>query len=157
MKILLTKISDQKHVLDIVRDDGSRDSVDLESKTFLLHDFLHYSVESLAELKNSFWGQLASGKTFEQMALRDEGTMMQNLSSEDAMTEAIVGALTGAMQGPNEPERVFIGLKNLFDAQSRPIPEWLTANFIEQIKEKMRRLVGEWRSVPYGSRMELDF
>src|SRR5262245_55512110 len=100
MRILLRKISDATHRLEIVRDDGSRDAVELASRSFLIHDFLHYAVETEAGLSASFWGMLAAGKTLtevhESMAkAADRDALMR---SEAAVTEAVVGALTGVVQ-----------------------------------------------------------
>jgi hypothetical protein len=67
MQIRLRKISDLRHRLEIIRNDGSRDAVELASRSFLIHDFLHYAVESRAGLTASFWGMLASGKSFKDV------------------------------------------------------------------------------------------
>src|SRR5262245_27424857 len=101
MRILLRKISDSKHRLEIVRDDGSRESVELASRSFLLHDFLHYAVETRAGLKASFWGMLAAGKTLadvhEAMAGADAAARAELMRGEAAITEAVAGVLTGVI------------------------------------------------------------
>jgi hypothetical protein len=161
MKIQLTKNSDLRHHLEIVRDDGSRDGTDLESKAFVVHDFLHYAIETEAGLRSSFWGQLRAGRTFAEMAEIAVATpvemMVQNLGNEDAVTEAVVGVLTGALQNDTPSEMVLWSMRNLFNAQKREVPAWLTPDAIAMVKEKMRQLLGEWRSLPYGKVMELEF
>jgi hypothetical protein len=56
MQVRLSKLSDSKHRLEIIRADGSRDAVELASRSFLLHDFLHFAVETRAGLAASFSG-----------------------------------------------------------------------------------------------------
>jgi len=159
MRILLRKISDAKHRLEIVRDDGSREAAELASRSFLIHDFLHYAVETEAGLKASFWGMLASGRTLadvhESMAKATDRVALTR--SEAAMTEAVVGALTGVIQERGDAEAAIAGLTNLFQAQERELPTWLTVTFVERVREQMRRLRGEWRSVPFGGEMALTF
>ena len=169
MQITLRKISDLRHRLEIIRDDGSRDAVELVSRSFLVHDFLHYAVETRAELQGSFWGMLASGKSFrdvhENFAVVCPAGRAALLQSEAAVTEAIVGALTGVIQernyegaqGPVDAEAAIAGLTRLFEAQERPLPTWLTVAFVDGVREHMRRLRGQWRAVPFGGDMVIEF
>jgi hypothetical protein len=161
MRIQLRKLSDPRHRLEITRADGSHDSVELDSKSFVVHDFLHYAIETEAGLKQSFWGQLAAGTTFAELAQiaedRPVEMMVHMLDTEDAVTEAVVGVMTGAIQNNTSPEAIIAGLQNLFEAEGRGVPSWLTPAFIERILEHMRRLLGQWRSIHYGKNMELVF
>jgi hypothetical protein len=173
MQITLRKISDLRHRLEIIRNDGSRDTVELASRSFLVHDFLHYAVETGARLEASFWGMLASGKSFkdvhESFAMvcpSDRATLLQ---SEAAATEAVVGALTGVVQERTQErakertherasgEAAIAGLTRLFEAQERVLPAWLTVEFVDGVRERMRRLRGEWRAVPFGGEMTIEF
>jgi len=161
MQIRLRKISDLRHRLDIVRDDGSRDAVELTSRSFLIHDFLHYTVEMCAGLKASFWGMLASGKSFkdvhESFAMVGPADRAACLQSEAAVTEAIVGALTGVVQDRADAKAAIAGITRLFEAQDRTLPAWLTVTFVEGVREQMQRLRGEWRAVPFGGEMAIEF
>lgn len=38
-----------------------------ETRSYLVHDLLHYAVESEAGLSGGFWGNLARGKTLADM------------------------------------------------------------------------------------------
>ena len=67
----------------------------------------------------------------------------------------VVGALSGILQEPSNPDASLEGLRRLFDANELPLPSYLDAAFIGRVAERMRRLWGEWRSVPYGGTMEL--
>jgi hypothetical protein len=165
MQIALRKISDLRHRLEIIRDDGSRDAVELASRIFLIHDFLHYAVESRAGLAASFWGMLASGKSFkdvhESFAMVRPAERAALLQSEAAVTEVVVGALTGVVQDrPQEhpdAEAAIAGLTRLFEAQERALPAWLTVAFVDGVREHMRQLRGQWRAVPFGGDMVIEF
>jgi hypothetical protein len=161
MLIRLTKISDATHRLELVRDDGTRESVALASRSFLWHDLLHYAVETNAGLRQSFWGLLAAGRTLadlpDALSEGDGATAAPTRSTEAAITEAIVGVLTGVVQERAAPRAAIEGLTRLFEAQERELPVWFSADFVERVREHMRRLIGQWRAVPFGGDMQLTF
>jgi hypothetical protein len=161
MRIRLTKISDAEHRLELARDDGTREAIALPSRSFLWHDLLHYAVETNAGLHLSFWGLLASGKT--QAELHDAMTGIGGADtaratpSEAAVTEAVVGVLTDVVRERAAPGAAIDGLARLFEAQSREVPLWFSAAFVARVREHMRRLMGQWRALPFGRDMELVF
>jgi hypothetical protein len=161
MQVRLSKLSDSKHRLEIIRADGSREAVELASRSFLIHDLLHCAVESRAGLKESFWGMLASGRSFrevhESFAKVPAGERSELLRGEAAVTEAIVGVLTGVMHERADAEAAMAGLARLFEAQERSVPSWLTTGFVNEVREHTRRLRGEWRAVPFGGEMMIEF
>ena len=59
MRILFRKISGEQHGLTVVRPDGRRESLVCETRSVLMHDFIHYAVESAARIESGFWGLLA--------------------------------------------------------------------------------------------------
>jgi hypothetical protein len=157
MRIRLTKLSDARHRLALIRDDGACESIELASRSFLWHDFLHYAVETNAGLHQSFWGLLAEGRTLAD--LRDamsEGAAKAG-ASEAAVTEAVVGVLTDVVRERAAPGAAIAGLSRWFEAQNRELPTWLSADFVERVRDHMRRLMGEWLAVPFGGEMELVF
>jgi hypothetical protein len=161
MQIRLRKISDLRHRLEIIRNDGSRDAVELTSRSFLIHDFLHYAVETRTGLEASFWGMLASGRSFkdvhESFAMVRPTDRAALLQSEAAVTEAVVGALTAVVQERADAKAAIAGLTRLFEAQERAMPTWLTVAFVDGVREHMRRLRGQWRAVPFGGEMAIEF
>lgn len=166
MLIRLTKLSDRRHRLEVVRADRTREAVELETRSFLLHDFIHYAVESEAELRDSFWGGLAGGRTMAELyaamkeATRDDiekAMATAAATTETATTEAVVGVFTGLAQGRSTPDETLEGVGRLFEAQQRAVPPWLTLAFAERVKERLRHLTGEWRALPYGETMELTY
>jgi hypothetical protein len=151
MEIRLTKLSNEQHRLEIVRADGSGESVALETRSLLLHDLLHLAVESEARLETGFWGCLARGKTLADMNDRT-GKSMKEYSADMATIEQAVGALTSAAKG-EDARVVLAGLQRWLDAQERPLPPWLDEPFIVRVQERMRKLLGHWRATPFGETM----
>jgi hypothetical protein len=95
MRILCRKISGEQHELAIVRPDGRRESLVCETRSVLMHDFIHHAVESAARLESGFWGLLARGRTLAEMNDR-AGLPSAEEAAEMAIVERFVGALSGA-------------------------------------------------------------
>lgn len=150
MKILLHKISDERHALEV---GGER--VELETKSVLHHDFLHFAVESEAGLQDGFWGALAAGKTLTDMGDRT-GEAMKDYSASMPMIEKIVGAMSMAMKGRTAAQMIE-GFRMYAEAQGESLPLWLTEDLIVRVQERMRKLIGHWNSTPFGGSMELDW
>src|SRR4051794_8947581 len=124
MRIVLYKVSAARHGLEIVRDDGTRERVECETRSYLLHDLLHYAVESEAHLANGFWGLLAQGKTLAELNDRT-AALMTAQTSEIGVIEQVVGALHNAAKGIAAAV-VWEGLCRYAEALERPLPPWLT-------------------------------
>jgi hypothetical protein len=155
MRIELRKLSDERHVLSIVRTRGEVESVECETRSFLLHDLLHYAVESEAGLASGFWGQLEGGRTLADMNDRT-GKARGIASAELEAIEQLVGALHGVTKDVPAPDLV-AGMHRFASALGATLPEWLTEDLVVRVKERMRRLVGHWRATPNGGSMQLDW
>jgi hypothetical protein len=166
MRILLTRLTNERHALEIVRDDGSRDRVELETKSLWLHDFLHLAVEAEAGLQDGFWGSLAAGKTFAEMNdriapppghPRESGEPVYEGSSM-LVIEILVGALSGALKGV-PLDALVANIRDYFVSIARAgdFPTWLTADFVDRVQERVRKLVGHWNATPFGEPMELEW
>ena len=98
MRIAFRKLTDERHVLTIVRDDGAREAVECETRSYLTHDLLHYAVESEVGLAGGFWGTLAAGATLARVNDRTQPPPTA-APEELAVIEQIVGALSGTLKG----------------------------------------------------------
>jgi hypothetical protein len=147
-----TRLSPTHHRLDIVRPNGGRESVELETKSFLFHDLIHFAVETEARLGDSFFGKLAAGQTYAQVTAKGVP-----LSGEVLNTERVIGPLTGVVRGDVEVGAFQAGLENMFGALGEPVPGFVTDNFVTAVCERYRALVGQWKSTPFGQTMELKF
>jgi hypothetical protein len=155
MRILFRKISDERHALAILRAGRPSDEVDCETRSTLVHDLLHYAVETEARLTTGFWGNLAAGLTLAEMNDRT-GAPLGAGAGEMAAIEQIVGALSGAAKGRSAAEMA-AGMRRFAAALGATMPDWLTESFIAAVQERMRRLLGRWRATPHGTSMDLDW
>ncbi len=154
MRIFLTKISDERHALEVLRADGEREGVELVSREFLFHDFLHYAVESALDTDDGFWGALARGKRFEELDDRT-GAAMGGLATPIAGIEAIVGMLTGVVKCKEPTDRVITTVRGYLDSLGVSVPAWCTPAFLDDVRERMRQIFGRWKAVPYRGTMEI--
>ena len=155
MRILLTKLSNTHHALEVVRTDGSRERVELVTREFLFHDLLHYAVESSMGTQGGFWGALAGGKTFADLNDRS-GAAMKGSSAGLAYVEMVVGMMTGAVkQGEASAPEVVASLRGYHAALGVELPAELNEDLVAQVRERMRRLQGHWKATPYGRTMEI--
>ena len=154
MQIRLTKISDKRHALGIVRADGSRETVELVTREALFHDLLHYAVESSLPTQGGFWGTLASGKTIADLNDRSGESVKENAATL-YLVEGIVGVMTSVMEMP--VDQAFAKLRWFSESQGRELPEWCTESFVAEVSKCMRRLRGHWKATPYGESMEITW
>ncbi len=153
MRFVLTRASHTHHMLTIVRDDGTHEELRLETKTFLIHDLLHYAIESLAHVQYGVWGSLAAGKTFAELNAAEA----MNQLPEVAELESIAGAFTNIVRGKVSDEKIIAGIQNIFEAKHTALPTWLTPQFVSAVRERYRQLVGHWNSLEIGDSMDLPW
>ncbi|HEY8519719.1 MAG TPA: hypothetical protein VIN61_06540 [Gammaproteobacteria bacterium] len=155
MLIRFTRLTNDRHRFEIVRDDGSREAHELETRSTLAHDLTHYAVEVEGVLRHSFYGTLASGTRYADLVVEPpEGP-------EAGQTELVVAMLQGVFNavdhGGHDPQALFSRIVAGFDALGRERPPWLTAELIGRILERLRSVRGRWRATPFHSTLELEF
>ena len=155
MRILLRKLSDDRHVLQIIREGGRSEEVECETRSYLHHDLLHYAVEAEARLEGGFWGNLAKGKTLAQMNDRT-GKAMQPEAPQMMAIEQVVGALSAIGKG-GSGSAIFAAVHDAATSAGVAFPEWLTSELASAVQERMRRLLGHWKATPYGESMTLPW
>jgi len=155
MQIRLTRLTNERHLLELVRDDGTREARELETRSALLHDLVHYAVETEAGLTASFYGLLASGKTYEAL------TAEPSQDPEAMQTEAVVGRIQGMAKndswGDMDPEALAQSLIAGFRSVGHEPPAWLSGDLIVRVRERFRRVQGQWRATPFHQTLALEF
>ena len=152
LTIRLTRISPTDHRFEYVRADGTGESLELATREFLLHDLVHFAVETEAGLRGSFYGLLDRIGGYAELSL--DGAA---LGGEAQITEMIVGPLQNALGPEMAAADVADRVDRYFkDMDLRP-PRWFDAGFVETIRERMRQLMGQWKATPFGEAMELRF
>jgi hypothetical protein len=154
MRILFTKISDERHGVDLERADGTREHVELVTREALFHDFLHFSVESALPTQRGFWGTLASGKTMADLNDRT-GESTQENSATLYRVEGVVGVMTSVVNMP--VDEALAKLNWYRETQGQEPFDWCTREFVAQVLERMRRMLGQWKATPYGETMEIEW
>jgi hypothetical protein len=150
--IRLTKLSDHEHRFEYSAPGGAGESLTLVTRSFLNHDLVHFAVESEAGLKDSFYGRLARAGGYARLA---EATVDD--PGEVGLTEMCVAALSTVAKGQGTPEGAVRAATEWMRTMDREPPAWLTDAFAHAVKERFRRLVGEWKATPFGGTMELRF
>jgi hypothetical protein len=151
MLIRFTRLTNDRHRFEIVRDDGTREARELETHSVLQHDLAHYAVEVEAGLNESFYGRLAQGVTY------DELTATPPASGEAQQTESVVVRFQTSPEFGADPERCAQQLVGAFAAAGAEPPAWVTADFVARARERLRRVRGRWRATPFHQTMELEF
>jgi hypothetical protein len=155
VRILLRKLSDDRHLLQIIRENGRSEEVECETRSYLHHDLLHYAVEAEARLDGGFWGNLANGKTLAQLNDRT-GKAMQAESPQMMAIEQVVGALSAIGKG-GSATAIFGAIHDAATSAGVAFPEWLTSEVASAVEGRMRRVLGQWKATPYGESMALSW
>ncbi len=70
LALRFTRVSPTHHRFEYRRPDGSGEAVEMETRSFLFHNLLHYAVESEAGLRGSFYGILGKIGGYEDAVSR---------------------------------------------------------------------------------------
>src|SRR5688572_15422780 len=155
MLIRLTRLTNERHRLELVRDNGTSEARELETRSTLLHDLVHYAVETEAGLKASFYGRLARGETY------DELTAAPPADPEAMQTELVVVRVQSVAKNDTwsdvDAERFVESIASGFRALGDEPPVWLTGELIVRVHERLRRVQGQWRATPFHQTLALEF
>jgi hypothetical protein len=154
LALAFTRISPTRHSFAYRRADGTGEAIEMETRSLLMHDLLHYAVESEAQLRGSFYGILERIGGYEELSVAGGAA----LGGEIAITERVVGALTGALADEGLDAEGFVARVSeyleLFDERA---PRWFSPALVLAVRERMRQLTGRWKATPFGETMELSF
>jgi hypothetical protein len=149
-----TRVSEDRHRFEYRRADGSGEAIEMETRSLLAHDLIHYAVESEAGLRGSFYGILAKIGGYEELSVAGGAA----LGGEVAITERVVGALTGALAEDQLDADAFAErVTEYLELYNERAPRWLTSAFVLAVRERMRQLLGCWQATPFGETIELEF
>lgn len=154
MRILLTKLNDDRHALEVECVDRPRERVELETRSCLLHDLTHFAVEEAAGIEQGFFGSLAAGRTLAELA----GRARENVEPYDGMmlqVERTVAVLQGMARTKEDPTAAHGRITASLAVQGEVPPTWFTLELLTKVHERMRQLLGRWKATPYGAAMEL--
>jgi hypothetical protein len=151
VRIELTKLTDDEHRLRITRADGTTEDAVLETRSLLIHDLVHYAVETEAKIEDGFWGLLASGVSMAKLSDRTATNMTTNpISPGIVLAESLVGPMQSLVQDRLEP-KIFL------EHGQRFAPTIVNEDFIDRVRARFRSLQGHWRATPFHQTMELTW
>ena len=150
--VRFTRLSPTHHRFELVCGAATQ-TCELETRSCLMHDLVHFALESEARLANSFYGQLARGVPY--ATLTEVG--MAAATGEIQLTERLVGALQGAWTAGFDAERFVEAFRSYQDTLGEPPPPWLTAELLVRVAARLRALEGAWRATKSGGTLELRF
>jgi hypothetical protein len=152
--IHLTRLSNDRHRVEFVRDDGTREAREMETRSALIHDFVHYAVETEAGLNASFYGRIARGESYEALA---EATA----EPEALHTERVVARIQGLAKNDAwsnvDPQGFVESMAAGFRSVGEEPPAWLTADLVVRVRERLRRVQGQWRATTFHQTLVLEF
>jgi len=155
MLIRFTRLTNERHRFEIVRDDGIREAHEMETRSTLAHDLAHYAVEVEGGLRQSFYGQLAQGTRYTEL------TTMPANGPEAMETERVVVMLQNVFKTADRAEpdlqRTLSKLTASFAGSGDSRPAWLTAESMARMVERLRRVQGQWRATSFHQTLELKF
>lgn len=138
MDILFTKLSDQQHRLTIRRHDGSEESAELNSRSFLRHDLAHLAVELEVPLARGFWSQIAAGAALDS----------KKFAGDIKLAESLAGPVQTLM-------RIKAGKEQFLNVLQQVQPALASDDLAGRIRERGRQLQGHWQATAFGEDMHL--
>lgn len=143
LHISFQSLTPRTHALEVARDDGSTESAELETRSLLLHDFVHLAVEQEARLRHGFWGLVADGASLADLRLDDT-------AHRDLITaETLVGPMQAVWHQRYNAE-------DYVNRLGTPHP-FVGEPFVQRVLARIRALDGQWRSTPFGHAMQVVY
>jgi hypothetical protein len=159
LQIQFTKRTDGAAVLKCVRADGSitwQRQDDQYAAFFPLHDLTHYAVETELGFQRGFYGLIAGGWDIAETTgktargpLPDEAIEVEYLVS--AFSAERAGGAPAAAGEFNQLAAAFARAKEM------PPPRPLAEEELAKVRARFEELAIEWRSLPGGATLELEF
>lgn len=157
--IQITKRVDGSSVLRCARADGSVTWQKQDSKHaafFVYHDLTHFAVESVLGYRQGFFGLIAQGWEIDDTTGKGS---RGRLPDEALEVENLVGLLDRergsfalwAVQEFNDAAALEAS------AMGRPTPRQLSPEDMTQVKTRRSELFSQWRALPVGECLQLQF
>lgn len=168
MQVRFIKQFGDRYRFECVRGDGSVTSADLETRSYLKHDLMHYVIEKNAKLENSFFATVKKGKNLEELSPKamkaaanaqatPGGSLWPLAPSEINATEIIAAALQGIGDKSADFPEIVSRISEYLELQNLPTPAYLTPDFCKSAVAEHRSLMERWRNLRAGSVLELAF
>jgi len=154
LTIRFTRTSPTRHRVEFLRADGTREEADLETRSLLLHDFVHFAIETEGRIRDGFYGRIARGIRAADLAHPQQ---IPGRDDELMATERVVGPLQTAWRRGANPDAFVAKVRDHLESVGAAVPTWLEADLVRRAMATITRLDGQWRATPFGAAMELAF
>lgn len=154
LEVHLQRRTNTHHRLLLRRADGSQECAELETRSVLLHDLVHFAVEVAAGRHDGFFGRLAAGESYTALV---DAAHADGAGAATMQIERVVGAMQGAWQRGADPVAAVTAFRGYAATTGEPAPSWLDEAVAVRAFALLRRLVGEWRATPFAAAMVLRF
>jgi hypothetical protein len=152
MRITLTKKAARNRMV-CTRDDGSYTQSDL-GPSLPFHDLAHYVVETTLNLKQGFYGHIASGYSPEQLGSSD---VIKTLPIESWFAEVLARALgslhSGACSTEQFPTLVNDEMRRFNHAESKTPSSAVATSLLREYQS----LLDRWEALREGESLKLEF
>lgn len=140
MLFRLQKLTPARHLLLVQRQDGTTTRDELDSRSFVRHDLMHWCFENRAGITDAFLGQGATPATASQTY---------------AVTEVLVGMLQGVAGRDVDPQQFVDRAAAYLPTQGHSLPAFVDAEFVRAVLAHWQRLYRQWQSLRVGGVLEL--
>src|SRR5262249_27756346 len=123
--VRFTRLNPTHHRFEAIRADGTREAREFETRSLVLHDLVHFAVESEARLRGGFYGTLAEDANYDA----------PRPGSEAMQIESVVGPLQGALKGEVDPDAFVTRIREVQQSTGGTVPDWLTPDLIRRALE----------------------
>lgn len=139
----------ERHALELRVGEGPSSLVELETRSFLVHDLVHFCVEAELGTDDGFWGLLARGVPLQLLNDREQVTpdarFDAGVQAGLMRIEGLVGPLQSYLQG------------HVTRAQVEQVLGALTGAQLEAIERRFRTVLGAWKATPVGGRLRVTW
>jgi len=156
MQLQFVKVNPKEYQLICTREDGRTTVILLEMSGYLKHDLMHYVVEKLANLQNSFFGSIASGTNLDQVTPQAMKGSSYIFDNEARVTEVVVAILQGQNNEADFSD-ILKSIKDYLIVQDLLVPDFLSEDFCRQAVATHQDLMRRWNNLRIGSKLELVF
>lgn len=155
MKIIFKKHNERKNSIHCVRDDGTETWMEADP-FFVMHDLMHYAVETELGLKTGFYGLLESGIDITDFNKpREERNFVMTeeaLASESLVNLLLIEYNQGTVDNFNTL------LNEAYQTNDYPYqPPAISNTQHDMIMENFKSLTSAWHLLEYKNTLELSF
>ena len=138
--------------LTFVRDDGSTTSRTI-SDLFVVHELMHYAVESTLHIDKGMLGLIAAGREVHEF----DAAARNWLPLEAHHAEVIVAAFEAEVFGSAIPSDFARNVMAICQDVGVPMPDVISDELLGAIRAEFNALRAQWNSLPGGSVLELPY